>query len=222
MGKNAYEHHVSGLTMIHSVLRNGLESAIKHAATVQPPQLPSFLGYLDAYYINLHEHHDHEEEYIFPVLAPKFPSITEFESDHAHLVTLMQKLKDICEPNDGKGGYDIVKRKYDPDATVQVLKELQTFMVPHLAKEEEVVTVESLKANFTEKEIAEVDEKLGKVLKQHDPTIMLPFLYYNMTAELKTSFWDDFFPWILRWVLFPLIFARKHVDWWAFAMFPPQ
>ncbi|KAJ3041381.1 hypothetical protein HK097_002287 [Rhizophlyctis rosea] len=217
MPADVFQTHVDGLHMIHSVLRNGLQSAINNCQTVTPTTLPSYLHYLRIYHQLLHSHHDHEEDFEFPVFKPKMPTIDAFEEEHVKLMSLLDELKDLSKEENA------TEEKFDREKTEKCLKELQGLMVPHLAAEEKEVTASNLKSlGFTEKEVAEVDKKIGGALAKLDGSIFVPMMYYNMDDDMKSRQWLTHFPWILRSVIFPWFWASKHKLIWQFTAYPPK
>ncbi|KAI9008020.1 hypothetical protein BC832DRAFT_403709 [Gaertneriomyces semiglobifer] len=205
--KTAYQKHIAGLTMIHTVLRNGLQSAIRHSTTVTPAQIPAFKVYLSLYAETLEFHHDTEEQIQFPMLESLFSAdIQKFHGEHEDLLNRLAELKQIA---DGEG--------YDGEATKVVLQQLWDSVDSHFRDEEALATVENL-CKIDEKTIEKVDAEIAAHNKKGDPFTHLPMLYHNMEPS-KNEWMLENIPWLLRSVLIPYVFSRKHRSAWKFAAF---
>ncbi|KAI8833893.1 hypothetical protein BC829DRAFT_407557 [Chytridium lagenaria] len=176
-------------------------TSIKHVHLIIRNSLDSLIkGYLSAALTFLHSHHHHEDVATFPMLG-KVVDMKRFVDDHDTLREVLKKLDAMVEG--------------------EIEREVKEMLWPHLQAEEELVTVEFLKTNISEKDVEAADDVILSMVKKEDGSISLPFMRYNMTPEGVTEFWEQLFPWVLRWVIFPWFLEPAHKGYWKYAMYSP-
>lgn len=176
------------------------------------------MGYLLATTTLIHEHHDHEEDIEFPFLAKYSDALSKVESrkeEHGVLNEILKNVEDLIHSFEKDG-------VFKPEEIKDAFTKLQDMMFPHLEKEEALCTAEWLRQNVDAAGLEDVIRRIEKDAQKGDPTISLPFMYYNLDETGKNLFWKVHMPWIVRAILFPFIFSKKHRDWWKYASFPPK
>jgi Hemerythrin HHE cation binding domain len=168
------------------------------------------LGYCKAFLRNIHEHHDHEDKVIFPLIRDKCPEVEELDKDHKKLIPLLQELEDYCN--------SVLKdlSKWNAEYFLGIFKELQDLLLPHFAVEEDNSTPEILDQKF---ETAYIIKMHGDVIKaaQKDavPFTTFAFLYTHCNPKEREAFFG-YIPKAVRKTLFPL-FIRRHKGYWKYS-----
>eukprot|EP00834_Sanchytrium_tribonematis_P005966 NODE_400_length_8090_cov_0.771522.p4 type:complete len:210 gc:universal NODE_400_length_8090_cov_0.771522:4536-5165(+) len=187
-----------GATLIHLTIRNSTQQLIKHLKELG--NTPDVVKYANFWLGNLHNHHHHEDEIIFPVLGEyaAFQTDTnQFKSDHVVLVKLLDKVK-----------LDIEKSEIKVDDIIKI----QEILIPHLDKEEQCWKSENESMKQVPTEVAQklVNDIKSAAKKSSSPFEGLMFLLYHLNKEQKQEFIYDDGGFILKSILVPFVFSRRN------------
>lgn len=198
------------LLTAHKALRRSLDRIIELAPYLPQEHNKHFLLYCNTFLAFLHEHHTIEDTICFPLLSGPCgvkAEIEKLDEEHETMINLMEELKQSLQlPYDGK--------KIAAAATA-----LKDMMYDHLAFEESVFVVEVI-ARADTSVLDEIRKRIDGVLKKADPFTVLPFLISHLTSEEADFMVFNSAPWLLKHLLFPLLFSRKHKKAWALAAAP--
>ncbi|KAJ3095316.1 hypothetical protein HDU97_007045 [Phlyctochytrium planicorne] len=210
------EAHVFSTATVHGIIKNAIDSAIKNAPTFPDADVTNFKGYVSATMTFLHAHHHHEDLYCFPLYrnAQQVPyEISKFEDDHKDLIGLMTDVEKLVAP---------AAATIDRVLLVEKLEKIKSMLYPHLDLEENIITKEFLWSNFDEAQVEKTDKDIKAEAMKGDGTIVLPLMRYNMSPEAVEKWWNVQFPFILRYVVFPLFLSRSHAGYWKYAAYAPK
>ncbi|KAJ3026608.1 UNVERIFIED_CONTAM: hypothetical protein HDU68_005388 [Siphonaria sp. JEL0065] len=217
-----YKHSAYVVSVIHNMLRRANESLIANCNPTEvnsARKLRGFVGFLGAYTTFLHHHHHNEDAVYFPVLAKHGINCDNFTQEHKELEPLMEYVEKIAAISKNKKQLKALSpATFDFDTLKKKLQEIANFLNPHLDLEETEHTPDVfLAANFPVEELHAVHDRLAKeAQKNGDPTIDLPFMALNVTAEEKKIFLGKAFPWVVLHVVIPLV-TLVHRDYWQFS-----
>jgi hypothetical protein len=171
----------------------------------------NFMGYSLSVLTTLHHHHEHEDDLVFPLMKDKFPEIKRLETDHVHMVPLIDELIEICKKVQNG------EQKFDRQVFASKAKALQGFLKPHLAFEEDYFKPEDLEAKKIEPELCQkIHQDIEKTNQARaDPFTELPFLLTALAPDEKDKFFGKA-PFVARYILFPL-FTLRHSGMWKYA-----
>jgi len=213
------EHLVSGLHMIHSVIRRGTESIIRAAPTVTEQNLKEFKEYILSYISNVISHHDHEEEIFFPILKEHFPPslLTRLQAEHHDLHPSLDALTALVN-SWFPSPQNPTPTPYNPQQVIDAVNKIKTLFFPHLEAEEEQCTIEWFRSKGLVKESKDILDKMNAAVRKDSPVFALPFIVFNLRPEERCLILDDM-PWPVRKVLVPMVFCKWYSSYWQFAWF---
>lgn len=191
------------LCVIHNSFRRAMAAIVKAAPTVEPHDVKDFLRYVTVFVLNVHGHHHHEDDIIFPGLS-KWVSMDEFTQEHGPIATSIDRIDKLLE------AYNKDNYAYDGDALATAVQTLADQLNPHLSLEEFKAAPSKIR-DVPVAVLHDIDTKLNAAIKEGTakvggPTIALPFLYGHLTAEEKEIFPPDL-PWFVKKTAYPAF-------WW--------
>jgi len=128
--------------------------------TLQEKDLNSFAGYCIAYYSFLMEHHDNEEEIVFPAFTEPLGKDYFKELLHVHEIIMpaLNRIRTISEAT----LKDV--KQWDNETILKDLKDLRELLVPHFKIEEDTMKNNKLleEKGFDEKKMAKVLHDIEK------------------------------------------------------------
>jgi hypothetical protein len=198
----------------HNVFKEGYDNLVK---LIDQPQrfegdLKNFLGYSIAWAEAIVDHHDAEEVTVFPILKEKInidTEVAQHEALHKALDDFIAFLK----------AAEADASKFDAAQFKTALVGLREPLYTHLDEEVEDIAPEKLKV-FDESTVKSLNVKLEQHAKANgNPFVVVPFMMSHTPENVKPH-WPSGMPWILRKVLIPYVFAKKHSGYWKYSPYP--
>jgi hemerythrin-like domain-containing protein len=214
------------LVLIHSVISNSLEIIIKHTSSsvgnsVQDKKLrEGFIIYLRCFSTFVHNHHQLEDELMFPYCRKSMPSVP-----YDLLSTQHMKIKSFLDIIDA-GVKKLADRTKVEGIHVSIhgwLEKLRELWYPHIGLEEQ---------NFGDTNLATVYDMgerihLGRMLvsegqKHNKPiSLMLPFILFNLSPEERLTLEKAMIPWFVPHILVPYVWKSQWKIMVPFFAYPP-
>ncbi|KAI8802904.1 hypothetical protein BJ742DRAFT_831248 [Cladochytrium replicatum] len=135
-------------------------------------EVKEFLDQVENFNSMLNFHHHHEDNSLFPLLSrsrpiPGFKTVdvphtntldfTRFNNDHIELHSLLEELE----------AWTAEARKalhtYDPETVCDIMRRIQTLVLPHLKGEEKLVSPNNLKRHFSDRELVGIMKEFQRV-----------------------------------------------------------
>jgi hemerythrin-like domain-containing protein len=155
------------------------------------------------------EHHNSEDHVFWPWMHHNVPALKPtldaLEPEHQALFDLHDKIDHILKtPTSNVTGADV-------DRLEELLKHLKSFLQQHFQKEEE--TICSALAYSLSREQQDDLKRIMKEAGRQSPHAKDRLCAYADLAAADANVREKFeakFPWILRWVLIPLLWTPKY------------
>ena len=210
--ESPYETFHQHTTLVHSVLRRGMQQLIKHAPAAAS-DTSNFMGYASALLDNLDQHHQQEDDVLFPVLATRFPEeIKHLAEQHVQVEDILSRMRSYCLHVQSNA------ETYDAEKFASLAAELKSILLPHLEQEERAFPASVLQKAFPsyETELKPVGQQIARrAQKDGSPFTSLSFLLRHMTDDEKMHLFAKV-PFVVRDYIFP-IFPYVHSGYWAYA-----
>ncbi|KAJ3111926.1 hypothetical protein HDU96_005155 [Phlyctochytrium bullatum] len=207
-----HDVYATAIRNVHKAIRFALDSILKNIDTFPENDLDNFRGYVSATLHYIIRHHIHEDACISPLMSTRL-DMTEIEDDHKLLEGLVEEIEALLVDPPSK---DV---KVDRPKVKEHVQKLRDLVVPHMEKEEVVMSVKWLKANIKEEDLKAADMKVHAMVKKEDPTIVIPFLRLHLDQQGIKEFWKPRIPLFIRVLSFCLL-EPKHRRWWKYAPKP--
>ena len=210
---NVYELHCFSIKMVHQVIRRLLDRI------AQGPESPladvdAYKGFLQSCVLFIHHHHKNEDDIMFPCLKSKnldLLALDQMSMTHSKLNALLDELTNLASAD-----------HLDLNALRKAGSDLSTMMVEHMDQEEALCTPQNYEcAGVSFQDVQDMDDRIAQETQKEDAAIFLPIIYYNLTHEERTQWWNQVLPWHLRWIIFPWILAPKYAGYWRFCLNGP-
>ncbi|KAK2464023.1 hypothetical protein APHAL10511_003967 [Amanita phalloides] len=207
--KNIYEFQSINMAAAHNTFIRSVNAIVKHAPNVTEGKVQPFMIFALTAISTVHHHHNIEETFLFPFFEEKLGkgalqvNVEQHEKFIPQLNELENYLKDV---QDGKA-------KYDGKLVVEKIESFGDIMVEHLRDEIATLEPERMRANYTEKELKQMDSDFMKIILSE-----LDF-YKNLPLGLATM--DPNTPWFpplplpIKWAT-RLWYSRKYKKAWEF------
>ncbi|KAI9326649.1 hypothetical protein DFJ73DRAFT_865411 [Zopfochytrium polystomum] len=213
-------HQMLGLT--HEVLRRGCRQIELHAATVAEPDVPAFVGYCVAFARNLAEHHDLEEQVLFPALKDKVTGLATRHDEHEKLAealksftTHLYSLDATLYPTDAPAPAPS-KLAFSSSAFLAAFSPIRDVVVPHMTSEDGDMSPATLRGNGVEEEtVRSLIREMGARGKATDRSMGLAFMLVHWTGDERAVFFGNV-PWFVRDYVFPT-FTLWNSAYWKYA-----
>ncbi|KAF8240911.1 hypothetical protein L208DRAFT_1420317 [Tricholoma matsutake] len=194
----------------HDTFKRGCDIILSHLQAPPKDDLKNFLGYCGAWATAIEHHHDAEEAIVFPFLNTKMDFSGETEQHRVIHYSLEDLHTMIKEAQTDLSKFDVEKMKMQMIA-------LKEPLYTHLDEEVEHIPANKMKeAGFAEHEVVAMIADLGKYARSHgDPFVSIPYMCSHTPTDIK-PFWPPI-PWILRKLIVPYIFAKKHSGYWKYS-----
>ncbi|KAJ6632231.1 hypothetical protein B0H10DRAFT_2159604 [Mycena sp. CBHHK59/15] len=195
----------------HNTYKLGYETILPHLDNPPLDDLDNFLGYCRAWATSIVEHHDSEEEVLFPFLNQKLDFSTEITQHVVVADGLEAIIKYIDESRSEPS-------KFEGSTLKELMQKLHDPLWEHLDQEVADLSPTALRV-FTPEELAQAAKNLMVYIRAHsDAFITLPFMRSHTPAELK-EVWPPF-PWFMKRIIVPYVLAWKYSGYWKYAPFP--
>jgi len=194
----------------HQAFKLGYESILKNLDNPPLDDLANFIGYCEAWVLCIEDHHESEEVVVFPFLNEKMDFSGEAEQHKAIHATLDEISEMIREAKADHA-------KFDAEALKVKMVDFKPSLYGHLDDEVAHITSSKIEAaGFTDKDMVDMNSKLEAYAKSHaDLYIAVPFMTCHTPPEEKPH-WPPF-PWILKKLFIPYVFARRYSGYWKYA-----
>ncbi|KAF7318885.1 hypothetical protein HMN09_00224100 [Mycena chlorophos] len=197
----------------HDTFKAAYKVIMPHLDNPPLDDLDNFLGYTRAWASCIVEHHDSEEESLFPFLSTKLDFSHEIEQH----VPIERGLTEILAYIDASRA-DL--STFDAKKLKSLMEALAGPLFEHLDEEVENLAPERMKV-FTEEELKQAGKELMVWIRAHSQKyVTLPFMRSHTPPELK-EIWPPF-PWFVKRVVVPWFLAPKHAGYWKYAPYDMQ
>ncbi len=205
-----HEQYQIDLTTVHNVLRRAINQVILVGPTISPQDIPDFLVFCRATSYFLESHHTNEDLFVFPLWEKRGIKMESFSTEHQEIHSLVEEMSHLA-----------LSQQADDKTVarlVEVAREIKDVLFPHLDQEEEISTPKVMEQhNITKSDLDQMNKGIFSRVAKEDPFLVLPIIFFHVTPEEKKKFVQTNFPFLLRRILFPLIFSRKFKGAWRFS-----
>ncbi|KAJ3742335.1 hypothetical protein DFH05DRAFT_1461458 [Lentinula detonsa] len=199
----------SNMAAAHNAFIQGINAIVQHAPTVPKEKVQAFMIFGLAVVDNIHHHHDLEEQYLFPEYEKKLGhgAMSQNVQEHKQFVPALLELKEHME--DIKSGNSL----YDSNLLLSKIHSFSDVMIAHLTHEVSLLESGRMRANFTEKDLKDIDSGfMSLALKRIEFATTMPLSVVCGNPETP---WFPPFPLPLKWAT-RWWFARKYSEAWEF------
>ncbi|KAK2464031.1 hypothetical protein APHAL10511_003975 [Amanita phalloides] len=207
--KNIYEFQSIHMAAAHNTFIQSINAIAKHAPNVTEDKIQPFMIFALTAISTVHHHHNLEETFLFPFYEEKLGkgALQVNIEQHEMFIPQLNELENyLKEVQDGKA-------KYDGKLIFDKIESFGDIMVDHLRNEIATLEPERLRANFTEKELKQMDTDLtNMILSALDHYKNLPSVMVTMDPRTP---WFPAFPLPIKWAT-RLWYSRKYKEAWEF------
>lgn len=206
-----FAEHIAGeMSVVHNTLIRSLNAIWHHAPLVSGSDVRPYVRYAIAALETIHEHHDTEEELVFPVLekAGLREMVKENVAQHKAFHDAMEVFEAYLK------GVAANREQFDAQRTRELLKAFADPLVEHL--HDEIKTIQPETMYKVDKHTLKVMyNKLNARIQSHATLfISVPLTITSHNSE-EAPLWPPI-PGPLKWMAQNL-FVRVHSDLWKFA-----
>lgn len=198
------------MSLVHNLFIRSLNSIWHSAPLVTFKDIPALIGYTKTALVMIHDHHDSEEDIVFPVLAREgLTSVVEENvAQHRAFHEAMEAFEDYLKT------VETSPKNYDSAKMRELLKQFADPLVAHLHDEIPTIQPEVLKPINKD-----VMDKMSKEFEAHVKsaggfTTLMPFALTGHNLE-EGPVWPPF-PRVLQWLVRNVL-GRVNSSWWRFA-----
>eukprot|EP00158_Paraphelidium_tribonemae_P004087 Partr_v1_DN26561_c0_g1_i3_m3639 len=212
---NVYDEMTAKVKIVHTIIRRAMESLIKNASIAQEQNdVANFLGFTDYFLQLVHTHHHHEDEFVFPDMAAKFPIIKkQLTGDHVKLAEDIKKMEEY------RNAAAADTSKFDAKQFVKLVAAFQAGLKPHMKIEEDEITPATLKKAFPsdddKQKLHQILHNIEKANSEAGTMAGMAFICNQMTLEERNVLLGAV-PYVLREYVFP-VFGLWTRGYWRYA-----
>ncbi|KAH7328029.1 hypothetical protein B0I35DRAFT_6629 [Stachybotrys elegans] len=211
------------MSIVHNCILRGINSVyvqcVNVATSGSAKDKLDFANYAYRWYAMMQEHHDQEEEYVFPLIEEKAgvaglmeANVEEHKTFHDGLAAFSQYLESVTEEKEELDGGKLraIMDSFVPGLRAHLDHEIDTFN--GLDKYEDNADWVKVFKESTDKIVAKNMESVEYRQRA------LPLMFLLHDKSYGEGVWESFppVPWVVR-VVFQWLYMNKHWDWWRFA-----
>ncbi|KAJ1305972.1 hypothetical protein OPQ81_010687 [Rhizoctonia solani] len=185
--KSLHEMHAIRMAALHNIIIRSFNAIIYHAPNVTKKEVPSFIKFCRAVADVVHEHHQTEEEVIFPYLEEKLGkgAMDANVNQHHDFMPQFDEWNEHCKKILTK------EETYDPTKFVAMLRMSTDMLSAHLV--DEIPTIESsiMKEHFTDAELRELESRIAKKIQECISVWIMPILFVSGDLSYNSWFPDE-------------------------------
>jgi len=193
----------------HNTFIQGTNTMVCYARKIREDQVQDFMIFCSTLAGVIHEHHELEEEFLFPELEKKLGKGALHGNVDQHKTFVPQ----LCACEDYIKAVMDGKQHYNGDEFEQKINSFSDTMVQHLIEEIPTLDTKILQKNFTQKELKSIQERfIRRAIKNttFNKTIPLVLVCANPATP-----WFPPLPTPLLWAT-RVWFCRKYAKAWEF------
>ncbi len=200
------------LVIIHRIATRSIHVSLENSKLFTPSGFPDastregYYNYVGSLATLLTSHHTGEDAISFPEVRARIPAapVEHLCEEHEQMQAILDRVVDLLGTADEKDDQETLA------GLRAELEQLSDLWSRHIPVEEEVFTVQKIRAVFKEYEESELVRKLNDHgMKTSQPDYLLvPFMLYNLSDEDRERF-SRFLPPVLTQQLIPIVWKDK-------------
>ncbi|CAE6456466.1 unnamed protein product [Rhizoctonia solani] len=197
--KNLHEMHAIRMAALHNIIIRSFNAIIYHAPNVTESDVPSFIKFCRAVADVVHEHHQTEEEVIFPCFEEKLGkgAMDANVNQHHDFMPQFDEWNEHCKKILSK------EETYEHTKFVTMLRKSTDLLSAHLVDEIPTLEASIIKEHFTDAELRELEVRVAKKIQECISVWIMPILFVCGDLSYNSWFPDE--------IPTPVLFFARHV-----------
>ncbi|CAE6484492.1 unnamed protein product [Rhizoctonia solani] len=181
--KNLHEMHAIRMAALHNIIIRSFNAIIYHAPNVTESDVPSFIKFCRAVADVVHEHHQTEEEVIFPCFEEKLGkgAMDANVNQHHDFMPQFDEWNEHCKKILSK------EETYEHTKFVAMLRKSTDLLSAHLVDEIPTLEASIIKEHFTDAELRELEVRVAKKIQECISVWIMPILF--VCGDLSYNSW---------------------------------
>ncbi|KAF8740418.1 Fungal specific transcription factor domain, partial [Rhizoctonia solani] len=204
--KSLHEMQAIRMAALHNIIIRSFNAIIYHAPNVTEADVPSFIKFCRAVADVVHEHHQTEEEVMFPYLCvARQPeeklgkgAMDANVSQHHDFMPHFDQWNEHCKKILAK------EEVYESAHFVSMLRKSTDTLSAHLVDEIPTLEASIMKAHFTDAELRELETRIAKKIQECISVWILPILFVSGDLSYNSWFPDE--------IPMPVIFFARYIS----------
>ncbi|GAB1523498.1 hypothetical protein RhiTH_006648 [Rhizoctonia solani] len=185
--KSLHEMQAIRMAALHNIIIRSFNAIIYHAPNVTEADVPSFIKFCRAVADVVHEHHQTEEEVMFPYFEEKLGkgAMDANVSQHHDFMPHFDEWNEHCKKILAK------EEVYESAHFVSMLRKSTDTLSAHLVDEIPTLEASIMKAHFTDAELRELETRIAKKIQECISVWILPILFVSGDLSYNSWFPDE-------------------------------